>query len=317
MGVQKYVATSDEDTVPVSTNQIKEAVRCIFAILEKQEKSSDELLGTGSQVSLTISTHRVPSKKKMKYLVKLPNPLYTTKSEICVFTKDCSKEDIETTKDFYEQMFDSQCGFKPKIVPLLSINKDYKSYESRRQLCCSHDLFLGDDRIYRFLPERLGKIFHRKNNFPWEINLKKDNFKVYLDNILSCTQWIVSGKGSCSTLHVANTTFDQQQIIDNILAALKAIFKQMIRGWGNIRSIHLKTQFSPSLPLYENETVPADIDVKDEVELNFISETKKRKTTEGIMKPKKHKKTRMSKSTLNKIKKEELQLPNKIVSTES
>lgn len=316
MGIQKHIGTSEEDTIPVSSKQIQEAVRCIFAIKEKQEKSA-EFLGSNSHLSLTISTHRVPSKKQMKYMIKLPNPLYTSASEVCVFTKDSSKEDVETTKDFYENLFDSQCGFKPKIVPLLSINKDYKSYESRRQLCCSYDLFLGDARIYRFLPERLGKIFHRKNNFPWELNLKKDNFKAYLENIMSCTQWIVSGKGSCSTVHVANSNFNQEQVVENIIAALKAIFKQMIRGWGNVRSIHLKTQSSPSLPLYENGIAPDDIDVKDVAEINFIADIRKRKTEEGIMKPKKHKRSRMSKSTLKKIKNEELQVPKNVVEADS
>lgn len=316
MGVQKYIDTSTEDTTPVSSKQIEEAVRCIFAILEKQEKTA-EFLGSNTHLSLTISTHRICSKKQMKYMIKLPNPLYTAASDVCVFTKDSTKEDAETTKDFYERLFDSQCGFKPQIIPLLSINKDYKSYESRRQLCCSYDLFLGDDRIYRFLPERLGKIFHRKNNFPWEINLKKDNFKVYFENVLSCTQWIITGKGSCSTVHIANSNFTQEQVVENIIATLKAIFKQITRGWGNVRSIHLKTQSSPSLPLYENEIIPDDIDVKDVAELNFISDIKKRKTEDGMMKPKKHKRVRMSKSTLKKIKNEELQVPKKEVETES
>ena len=55
-----------------------------------------------------------------------------------------------------------------------------------------------------------------------------------------------------------------------------------LQGWGNVRSIHLKTESSLALPLYENEVAPADIDIKDDSELNSITEIKKRKTTEVL-----------------------------------
>jgi len=310
MGFQKYLNALDEDISPVDPKQVAEAVKCLYTIIEKQDKSN-EFLGSHSKIMLTVGTHRIPSKKQTKFLLKLPVTLFTSSSEICIFTKDISKEDVEKSKDFYDNLFSNKVGFKPKIIPLLSINKDYKSYESRRQLACSYDLFLGDDRIYRFLPERLGKIFYRKNNFPREVNLRKDNFKQYFENVLSCTQWIISGKGHSSTLHVANSAFTEEQVIENVTACLKIISKHMIRGWGNIRSIHLKTESSLALPLYENNVAPDDIDVKDDSELNFINETKKRKSTEGLMKPKVHKRIRMSKSSLKKVKNEELQLPAK------
>merc|ERR1719427_1447306 len=105
--------------------------------------------------------------------------------------------------------------------------------------------------------------------------------------------------------------FTEEQVAENITACLKVISKHTIRGWGNIRSIHLKTESSLALPLYENNVAPDDIDVKDDSELNFINETKKRKSTEGLMKPKVHKRIRMSKSSLKKVKNEELQLPAK------
>jgi len=310
MGLLKCLTALDDDICPVDSKKIAEAVKCLYSIIEKQEKSN-EFLGSHSKIMLTIGTHRIPSKKQTKYLVKLPVPLFTTSSEICIFTKDINKEDIDESRDFYDNLFNSQIGFKPKIVPLLSINKDYKSYESRRQLACSYDLFLGDERIYRFLPERLGKIFYRKNIFPREVNLRKDNFKQYFEKVLSCTQWIISGKGHSSMVHIAMNNFTEEQVAENITACLKVISKHTIRGWGNIRSIHLKTESSLALPLYECNTAPDDIDVKDDIELKSINEAKKRKSSEGLMKPKVHKRTRMSKSTLKKVKNEELQLPAK------
>lgn len=53
---------------------------------------------------------------------------------------------------------------------------------------------------------------------------------------------LFTGKGSCSTVHVANSNFNQEQVVENIIAALKAIFKQMIRV---IQSLHQLTKYLP------------------------------------------------------------------------
>lgn len=46
---------------------------------------------------------------------KLPHPIYTEQSEICLFTKDFDRSDVEATEEKYKEKFQSVVGFVPKV----------------------------------------------------------------------------------------------------------------------------------------------------------------------------------------------------------
>ena len=50
--------------------------------------------------------------------------------------------------------------------------------------------------------------------------------------------------------HVANSNMTAEQIVDNILMAAKVLAEVIPGGAENIRSIYIKSQDSPALPVY-------------------------------------------------------------------
>ena len=49
-----------------------------------------------------------------------------------------------------------------QVIPVAKLKTHYKTYESKRQLSASYDVFLTDKRIYQMLPRLLGKKFFEK-----------------------------------------------------------------------------------------------------------------------------------------------------------
>ena len=45
------------------------------------------------------------------------------------------------------------------MIPVAKLKTHYKTFESRRQLCATYDVFLADKRVYQMLPRLLGKKF--------------------------------------------------------------------------------------------------------------------------------------------------------------
>lgn len=54
------------------------------------------------------------------------------------------------------------------------MRKNYKSFEAKRKLAASYDLFVTDDRIVTFMPSLLGKAFYEKKRNPIPISLSKN-----------------------------------------------------------------------------------------------------------------------------------------------
>ena len=54
------------------------------------------------------------------------------------------------------------CACVFQVIPIAKLKTNYKTFESKRQLSASYDVFLTDKRIYQMLPRLLGKKFFEK-----------------------------------------------------------------------------------------------------------------------------------------------------------
>mmetsp|Transcript_15100 Transcript_15100/g.61818 ORF Transcript_15100/g.61818 Transcript_15100/m.61818 type:complete len:90 (+) Transcript_15100:523-792(+) len=52
-----------------------------------------------------------------------------------------------------------------QVLGVSKLKARYKTFESKRQLCDSYDLFLADDRVLPLLPKLLGKQFFRSKKY--------------------------------------------------------------------------------------------------------------------------------------------------------
>jgi len=58
-----------------------------------------------------------------------------------------------------------------EVIGFDRLKRDFHQFKDKRQLCRDYDLFLADIRIYKMLPDMLGKEFYSKKAYPCPIKL--------------------------------------------------------------------------------------------------------------------------------------------------
>lgn len=98
--------------------------------------------------------------------VQIPHPFNTAdnNARVCVFVKDPARE-------FKDQIQDLSIPTIAKVIEFSKLKKEYRQYKDKRQLLKDYDLFLADLRVYKMLPEPLGKEFYQKKKFPCPIKV--------------------------------------------------------------------------------------------------------------------------------------------------
>jgi ribosome biogenesis protein UTP30 len=85
-------------------------------------------------------------------------------SRVCIFVKD---PEIEF-KSILNKL-DVPCV--AEVIGFDRLTKEFRQFKDKRQLLRDYDLFLADIRIYKMLPEKLGKEFYTKKAFPCPIKI--------------------------------------------------------------------------------------------------------------------------------------------------
>ncbi|KAJ8901509.1 hypothetical protein NDN08_007353 [Rhodosorus marinus] len=215
------------------------AARALLKHVKRKETSVDEY------VSLVVAVRSVRKSKKTKpQRIPLTSPLYKSESaEVCFIVKDPQR----TVKDYLIE--NGSCGVT-KVLGVSKLKARYKTFESKRQLCDSYDLFLADDRVLPLLPKLLGKHFFRSKKIPSSVDMRRD-LKTQLETAVSST-YIHLGTGNVFAVKVGLVNFKAKQLTDNILSAVDRIVELCPGGFANVQSIHLKSAMSVALPLYNS-----------------------------------------------------------------
>jgi len=236
--------------------------------IDKTGEKKTQLFGAEeTPVNLQISAIKVP-KESRKHLVKiaLPHvPLVDTK-DICVIVKDLKKglkEDHEDSVNHFKDLISAQGVDVASVISLRELKVEYKTFEAKTALCHRHEIFLADMNILRFVPKFLGKPFYSRKKFPCPINLKSKDLKKEVNKALSTVFLPLGNQGSCSMLRIGNTSMKPNHLVDNILQATEILAKRYPGGWKNIRSIHLKTETSMSIPIHISNLSANDVGFVD------------------------------------------------------
>lgn len=169
---------------------------------------------------------------------------------MCLFTKDPAKP--------YKEMIAS-LGIKSisKIISVSKLCKKYGSFEAKRQLCSSFDVFLADTRVLSLLPKLLGKSFYERKKLPLPISIPlpesqpadSSDLRCRLLAALSCTSTALNN-GPCVSIKIGKATQPLDQLSANISSAIEQLDTIIPSGHANIRSLHLKSKSSDSIPLF-------------------------------------------------------------------
>lgn len=123
----------------------------------KQKQPAQGLLDSSEcLITLSFTMTRLPNKPSHRpQLIKLSHP-YLTKEDnnrVCVFVKDPARA-------FKDEIEDLKIPTIAKVIGFDKLRRNYKQYKDRRVLLKDYDSFLSDLRIYKMLPEVLGKEFY-------------------------------------------------------------------------------------------------------------------------------------------------------------
>jgi ribosome biogenesis protein UTP30 len=130
------------------------------------------------------------------------------------------------------------------------LRRKYKPFEMRRKLAGSHDVFLCDREIQPQLLSVLGKSFFHKNKFPFAIDLTGD-VAAQVSSAKSSTL-LHQSAGTTWVIKIGSTSWDARKLAENaITASNNAIAKCVAGRWQNIRGIHIKSDTSVALPVYD------------------------------------------------------------------
>ncbi|KAI9718616.1 MAG: hypothetical protein M1812_004067 [Candelaria pacifica] len=221
---------------------------------------------------LIISTkkHIVDKTRLKPGKIRLPHSLNASaECSICLITADPQRAFKDTIA---HASFPTPLSTRiTRIIGLNELKKQYKSYESRRQLLNEHDIFLADDRIVTQLPHVLGKIFYKggaKRPVPVSIAAPKKNrdsgkAKENGRSVASPTQMgneiertlamgLVQLSPSASTsIRVGKSGWPAEKLAENIEATVQGLVDKFVtKGWRNIKAVHIKGPNTMALPIW-------------------------------------------------------------------
>ena len=165
-----------------------------------------------------------------------------------------------------------------KIISIKKLEAKHRSFESRRQLRDSHDLFLADDRVITYLVNFLGKTFYnttakrpipvsleaskpkeRKNAALPSIKIHKvpsDSKSIATPPLLAkeiertlCTAQINLSPSTTTAVRVGLASYTPDQLTANIEAVMASLAGKLV-GWKNVRAVHVKGPNTMALPIW-------------------------------------------------------------------
>ncbi|XP_053551280.1 ribosomal L1 domain-containing protein 1 [Bombina bombina] len=236
----------------LDSTQVKKAVQALLAYQKTKSKANALLLNEYDRISLMLTVWKIPNHAQT-IRIRLPHEIRTEACDVCLITRDEPDLTSEQTVTFYKKLL-NQHGVTHinEIIPLRTIKKEYKPYEAKRRLLSSYDLFLSDDRIRRFLPSLLGKHFYKAKREPLSVNLKTKYLAAELNRYIQGTTLHITNKGCCYSIRVGHTGMKVDDVVENTIAVAKVLATKLPMQWKNVKLLHLKTQTSVALPVYNS-----------------------------------------------------------------
>ncbi|KAI3967454.1 hypothetical protein MKX01_012264 [Papaver californicum] len=277
--------TLSESVLPpksVSSSRVTpETIGRAVVALKKWNKtrSKDEkpqLIEQDDFLYLVLTLKKIPSNGRTNpYKIPLSHSLHPSDSteEHCLIIDDRSKSTL-TSEVAKKKIKDEDIPIS-KVLKLSKLKTDYRAYEMKRKLCDSYDFFFADKRVIPLLPKLLGKQFFKKKKIPVPIELTHNNWKQQIENACSSALFYLR-TGTCSVIKIARVSMENDEIIENVAAAIEGVVEIIPKKWANVRSFHLKMSESLALPVYQS--VP-DLGLKIEG-LKKVEESKEKELVE-------------------------------------
>ncbi|XP_020188223.1 uncharacterized protein [Aegilops tauschii subsp. strangulata] len=202
-------------------------------------------------VVLQLSLHRVPPKPTTKpHLLPLPHPVVAhSATSVCVISDDRAGSGSPAAAPILDAARSLELPVS-EAIPFYALRTDYRPYESCRRLAASYDLFLADRALLPILPCLLGKSLYSTKKAPLAVDFTRAGWPEQVHNVLSST-CVYLRSGTCSGIKVGRLDMEEEEIVENVMAAVEAAVEKVPEKWANVRALHLKAVDSVALPIYQ------------------------------------------------------------------
>ena len=218
--------------------------------------------------------------------VQLPHPLKISQNtSICLITPEPQRQFKDAIA---HASFPTDLSKRiTRVISLKKLEAKYKSFEQKRQLRDSYDIFLADDRVISYLAPVLGKTFYKTTpKRPVPITLtppkpkekknpalpstKKPKTQDDLTTLLPPTQIAkeINRALLATTVHLSSSTntaikvgfasFEAEQVAENIEAVMKGLTEKNLVSWRNVRGVHVKGPNTMAVPVWLAEELWTD-----------------------------------------------------------
>lgn len=168
------------------------------------------------------------------------------------------EKDLVSEDELFDELNESKITLD-QIITGQDLKSAYKEFESRRAFISEFSLILADDNIITTLPKLLGgKAYSKLETTPIPIRSHSSNKEFSKTTLVNSIKKVYLTKlpvklprGTTMNVHLGNLEwFKPEELAENI----ESITKTLIEAY-NIRSIFIKSNQSPVLPLYYNNDV--------------------------------------------------------------
>ncbi|KAK4692350.1 ribosome biogenesis protein UTP30, partial [Lecanoromycetidae sp. Uapishka_2] len=176
-----------------------------------------------------------------------------------------------------------------KVISVKKLEAKFHSFEAKRQLRDSYDIFLADDRIVSYLAKILGKTFYKttpKRPIPVRLEASKPKERkiaalpsekkrkdpsvptsIAAPNLLAkeiertlATTQIHLHPSSTTSIKVGLASFTPEQVSANIEAVMTGLTGKLV-AWRNVRAVHIKGPNTMALPVWLADELWTDEDM--------------------------------------------------------
>ncbi|EXJ83251.1 hypothetical protein A1O1_06870 [Capronia coronata CBS 617.96] len=266
--------------VQAETKRLQEASSKKSLLAAETSESEEDVAGDGEApiwLTLTTKQHIVDQTRLKPSKISVPHPLNTSPDlRICLITTDPQRAVKNVVAD---PAFPAELKSRiTRIIGLTKLKARYKTFDQKRLLLSEHDIFLADDRIITRLPAVLGKVFYKgtsKRPIPVSIakvqkdkkdkketskKSKKDDGSAPPISPAALAKEIEKAiaavpvslrPGTLVAVRVGLVSFKPEQLAENIAAVVQNLVeKHVVKGWRNVRGIHIKGQSSTAVPIW-------------------------------------------------------------------
>ncbi len=177
-----------------------------------------------------------------KITVRATLPHRPTGIDVCVIVKDLKKTDYDASNTLWKTNWQRDLASFPDasklptvtFLPVSELKLAYQSFEARRKLASTFDVFLADKRIVHHLPTNLGKAFYQNSTdkVPVPVTLEGKNLAEAVQGGLRTCLVLMKGNGTTQSVIIGNVEMAQNDLRDNILSvvSLAVLFMHCLKN---------------------------------------------------------------------------------------